>query len=94
MKLKIRKIGGSLGFIIPKSILYDMNAQEGDLVEMEPIGNHSYHLSPARERSEELTWDEVKDIFEMDPDERFLRDTEMPGVVADPWADAREVPRS
>ncbi|MDP3972826.1 MAG: AbrB/MazE/SpoVT family DNA-binding domain-containing protein [Candidatus Nanopelagicales bacterium] len=87
MKLKVRRIGGSLGVIIPKVVLDEMSVREGDELEMQPQGGSAYSLHPTDSPLEERDWADLADIFAMGPDEQFLRDTEIPGMVSDPWAD-------
>ncbi|MCL5419696.1 MAG: hypothetical protein M1354_02340 [Candidatus Marsarchaeota archaeon] len=36
MKVKIRRIGNGVGFLIPKNILTLMHLKEGDEIELEP----------------------------------------------------------
>lgn len=90
MRLKVRKIGGSLGVIIPKVVLDGMSVREGDELEMQPQGASTYSLHPADSPLEERDWDDLAGIFAMGPDEQFLRDTEISGVISDPWDDLDE----
>jgi putative addiction module antidote len=45
MKLKVRKIGNSLGVVLPKEILGSLNIAEGDEL-MASVANDGFRLSP------------------------------------------------
>jgi putative addiction module antidote len=50
---KIRKVGGSLGMILPKNLLDQMNLGEGDEVSIIPLGDGAFKVTAYNERFEE-----------------------------------------
>ena len=50
---RIRRVGGSLGMILPKSLLERMNLGEGDEVSIIPIGDGVFKVTAYNERFEE-----------------------------------------
>ncbi len=51
MKLKLRRIGGSVGVIIPRSVLQEMHVDEGDELELTPLGERTYLMTAPSPRT-------------------------------------------
>lgn len=59
MKTKVRKIGNSLGIVLPKEALQAMNVEEGAALYITKAPKDSIHVSP-----EDPDFDEVMKIAE------------------------------
>ena len=46
LEIKLRKIGNSVGVVLPKEALTHLNVQEGDTVCVTESSDHSLRLSP------------------------------------------------
>jgi putative addiction module antidote len=53
MKTKVRKIGNSLGIVLPKEALEAMHVEEGSSLYITRGANHSLNLRPGEPRFEE-----------------------------------------
>ncbi len=50
---KIRRVGGSLGMILPKNLLEELNLREGDEVSIIPLGDGTFKVTGYNARFEE-----------------------------------------
>ena len=48
LELKLRKVGNSVGVVLPKEALAHLNADEGDTVSLTEAADGSLRLSPAK----------------------------------------------
>jgi len=64
--IKIRKIGNSLGLILPKEIQYALEVKEGDLVEFTKISNKKIVLENALPHHSEWIFEGSKDLSKED----------------------------
>ena len=48
LELKLRKVGNSVGLILPKEALARLNAKAGDTLVFTPAENNGYRLSPGK----------------------------------------------
>ena len=48
VELKLRKVGNSVGVVLPKKVLAYLNADEGDTVSVTEAADGSLRLSPAK----------------------------------------------
>lgn len=48
VELKLRKVGNSVGVVLPKKVLAHLNADEGDTVSVTEAADGSLRLSPAK----------------------------------------------
>ena len=48
LELKLRKVGNSVGVVLPKEALAHLNADEGDTVSVTEAADGSLRLSPAK----------------------------------------------
>jgi len=46
LEAKTRKVGNSLGFILPKEVLTKMNVQEGDRIYLTEAEDGSFRITP------------------------------------------------
>lgn len=58
--VKIRKIGNSLGFIIPKELQEAMNASEGDLLDLVKIGDGELLLKSHLPHHSQWSFDNIE----------------------------------
>ena len=49
LKLKLRKIGNSVGVVIPKEALNKMNSKQGDTLVLSETPNGGFRVTPDRE---------------------------------------------
>jgi putative addiction module antidote len=55
LELKLRKIGNSVGLILPKEALTRLNAAEGDTITLTEASDHSLRLNPATTGTQQFT---------------------------------------
>lgn len=54
IETKVRKIGNSLGIVLPKEALQSLKVGEGDVLYLTEAPNHSLRLTPDRPGFEEI----------------------------------------
>jgi len=48
LELKLRKVGNSVGVVLPKQVLAHLNADEGDTLSVTDAADGSLRISPAK----------------------------------------------
>lgn len=64
--LKIRKVGNSLGLILPKEILDALEVTEGDVIELTKIANKKVLIEASLHHHSEWKFEGVSDLSEED----------------------------
>ena len=55
LELKLRKVGNSVGVVLPKEALAQLNAREGDTLTLTDAPDRSMRITPRAENREKFT---------------------------------------